>query len=311
MPVAIVLWDRNGFPSVQKVLDQVLGNMRATLAPGHEIDINNVALRLTLDINGLVGFATDFGTTRSFNDTDSDELFFILTSCKRLCSLRRSRLAAAFFCWVARTANITHIFLLKQQGIPLAAVSDRRHSSVPAPPLLKVGSEHLSCACSDEGTVLPGDQSGTAPDVLDSGGAPQRSALPLLPQAHDAAPARGATVLSAATQALQQGDIWCPGSTTGLPSVHEESSREAPPAFSHHMRSVKAAFLNALEDPRPLQQADASTASQIVASITQLNCVLKIKPKLPNTHGESQLSSQPLPSGGENPNPTVTRGAAG
>lgn len=77
--IGIPLLCRNGFPEVVRILDQVVGNLGA-LAPGEEVDVNNVTLRLALDITGLVGFAKDFGTTRSFSDSGTDELFFILQS---------------------------------------------------------------------------------------------------------------------------------------------------------------------------------------------------------------------------------------
>ena len=42
---------RSGFPEVVKTLDQVVSNM-AGMPPGSELDINNVTLRLALDITG-------------------------------------------------------------------------------------------------------------------------------------------------------------------------------------------------------------------------------------------------------------------
>lgn len=62
-----------------KILDQIVANIMA-LPPGEEVDVNNVTLRLALDITGMVGFAKDFGTTRSFSDAGTDELFYILQS---------------------------------------------------------------------------------------------------------------------------------------------------------------------------------------------------------------------------------------
>jgi hypothetical protein len=64
---------------VVKILDQIVANILA-LPPEEELDVNNVTLRLALDITGLVGFAKDFGTTRSFSDAGTDELFYILQS---------------------------------------------------------------------------------------------------------------------------------------------------------------------------------------------------------------------------------------
>lgn len=44
---------RNGFPDVVKILDQIVANM-LKLAPGEELDINNVTLRFAMDVTGEI-----------------------------------------------------------------------------------------------------------------------------------------------------------------------------------------------------------------------------------------------------------------
>ena len=55
----------------------MIGNM-AGMPPGAELDMNNVTLRISLDVTGIVGFAKDFQTCRSFKDASTDELFTII-----------------------------------------------------------------------------------------------------------------------------------------------------------------------------------------------------------------------------------------
>ena len=42
---------RKGFPAVLHILDRVIANM-ASMPPGSELDINNITLRLALDMTG-------------------------------------------------------------------------------------------------------------------------------------------------------------------------------------------------------------------------------------------------------------------
>ena len=79
--VRLCAWGRNGFSDVLRILDQVISNLRQ-LAPHDDVDINNVTLRYALDVTGLVGFAKDFGTARSFSDAGTDELFTIIQDCE-------------------------------------------------------------------------------------------------------------------------------------------------------------------------------------------------------------------------------------
>ena len=59
------------------ILDRVVANM-AGMPPGTELDMNNVTLRIALDVTGMVGFAKDFQTCASFQDSGTDELFTII-----------------------------------------------------------------------------------------------------------------------------------------------------------------------------------------------------------------------------------------
>lgn len=74
---------RNGFPDVIKILTKVINNM-TRLPPGSELDMNNVTLRISLDVTGLVGFAKDFQTCDTFMDAGTDELFGIIKVSKSL-----------------------------------------------------------------------------------------------------------------------------------------------------------------------------------------------------------------------------------
>jgi hypothetical protein len=48
------------------------------MPPGAEVDMNNVTLRISLDVTGLVGFGKDFKTCASFSDSGTDQLFTII-----------------------------------------------------------------------------------------------------------------------------------------------------------------------------------------------------------------------------------------
>ena len=64
------------------------------LPPGTELDMNNVTLRISLDVTGLVGFAKDFQTCDTFMDAGTDELFEIIKlseSLSRPCPSRSLR----------------------------------------------------------------------------------------------------------------------------------------------------------------------------------------------------------------------------
>ena len=63
------------------MLDKAIGNM-AGMPSGAELDMNNVTLRISLDVTGIVGFAKDFRTCASFKDAGTDELFTIIQKSK-------------------------------------------------------------------------------------------------------------------------------------------------------------------------------------------------------------------------------------
>ncbi|BDA50154.1 Cytochrome P450 3A13 [Coccomyxa sp. Obi] len=100
---------KNGFPDVVKILDQIVDNM-LKLAPGEELDINNVTLRFAMDVTGLVGFAKDYGTTRSFSDTGTDELFYILQSTFRELYCRAVNPARPLMFWLPEVRRAPALF---------------------------------------------------------------------------------------------------------------------------------------------------------------------------------------------------------
>ena len=75
--IAGSLHGRNGFPDVIQTLAKVIRNM-SQLPAGTQLDMNNITMRIALDITGLVGFAKDFETCNTFKDADTDELFNIV-----------------------------------------------------------------------------------------------------------------------------------------------------------------------------------------------------------------------------------------
>ena len=52
--------------------------------------MNNVTLRISLDVTGIVGFAKDFKTCSSFKDAGTDELFTIIQKSKQSLGLKKS-----------------------------------------------------------------------------------------------------------------------------------------------------------------------------------------------------------------------------
>jgi hypothetical protein len=68
---------RNGFPKILKLASQLVDNIK-NRGPEADIDINNICMRFSMDVTGLVGFAKDFGTCRTFNDSKTDEVFEVL-----------------------------------------------------------------------------------------------------------------------------------------------------------------------------------------------------------------------------------------
>ena len=64
---------------------QVVDHLKQ-LGPETAVDINNITMRYSMDVTGLVGFAKDFGTCRTFDDAKTDELFDILRAGAWPCS---------------------------------------------------------------------------------------------------------------------------------------------------------------------------------------------------------------------------------
>ena len=77
MPGCLIHGCRNGFPGVLQMAHQVVDHLKR-LGPEAAVDINNITMRYSMDVTGLVGFAKDFGTCRTFDDAKTDELFDIL-----------------------------------------------------------------------------------------------------------------------------------------------------------------------------------------------------------------------------------------
>lgn len=69
---------------ISRVLDQITDNL-GKLPSGVEADLNNLMLRFAMDITGVFVFGKDFGTTRTFDDGETDELFTIVKHCEHPC----------------------------------------------------------------------------------------------------------------------------------------------------------------------------------------------------------------------------------
>ena len=89
---------RDAFPAILKVLEQVISNVTAA-GPECEVDVNNLAMRFAMDVTGIFIFAKDFGTARSFNDSNTDELFVIMKHCERSCMFICGRSNPAVSSW--------------------------------------------------------------------------------------------------------------------------------------------------------------------------------------------------------------------
>jgi hypothetical protein len=68
---------RNGFPGILKKSMQVAESFKR-LGPEADIDINNVMMRFTMDVTGLVGFAKDYQTCVNIYDAKTDDFFEVL-----------------------------------------------------------------------------------------------------------------------------------------------------------------------------------------------------------------------------------------
>ncbi|CAL5223031.1 g5486 [Coccomyxa viridis] len=103
---------KNGFPDVIKILTKVIANM-SKLQPGTELDMNNVTLRISLDVTGLVGFAKDFQTCDTFMDAGTDELFEIIKLTFRELYSRTSNPARKFWIyslWSPERRRVERLF---------------------------------------------------------------------------------------------------------------------------------------------------------------------------------------------------------
>ena len=64
---------RKGFGHVLQVNQQLISILEGSV--GAEIDLDNAALRVTLDVIGRVGFGKDFGATRNLNSGKANLAF--------------------------------------------------------------------------------------------------------------------------------------------------------------------------------------------------------------------------------------------
>ena len=185
------------------MLDRALGNM-AGMAPGAELDMNNVTLRISLDVTGIVGFAKDFRTCASFKDAGTDELFTIIQKSGQPLELESQCASSA-----RDTSDLLQPFHHANTSehilglLPQTSAATTHVSTVLKPaPLCAAKS---SCAqseafklglafrmfCSVQGAVLPDDQPRTAVHAVGPRGA--RGAAPVqgLPRPHGRARSGG------------------------------------------------------------------------------------------------------------------------
>lgn len=66
-----------GFPGIVSLADRLAACLTAA-GPATDVDVNNMYMRFAMDITGVVGFAKDFGVTKSLTDTATDSLFDVL-----------------------------------------------------------------------------------------------------------------------------------------------------------------------------------------------------------------------------------------
>ena len=66
--------------------------------PKADVDLNNVTMRMAMDVTGIVGFAKDFKTTEALDDPATDETFETLKAGICAHSTVHALLAAAMAC---------------------------------------------------------------------------------------------------------------------------------------------------------------------------------------------------------------------
>ena len=60
-----------------EINDFVIQNLKDK-GPAADVDLNNITMRMAMDVTGLVGFNKDFGTCKILDDEETDETFEIL-----------------------------------------------------------------------------------------------------------------------------------------------------------------------------------------------------------------------------------------
>ena len=63
--------DRHGMGDVVKIMDRVCDQM-ASNGEEKPLDLNNVTLRISMDVTGIVGFNKDFHTTTNLHDAETE-----------------------------------------------------------------------------------------------------------------------------------------------------------------------------------------------------------------------------------------------
>ena len=74
---------------VVKIMDRVCVQM-ASNGEEQALDLNNVTLRISMDVTGIVGFNKDFQTTNNFHDAETDATIENLKAGQHPCCLAHS-----------------------------------------------------------------------------------------------------------------------------------------------------------------------------------------------------------------------------
>ena len=83
------IYCRQGLHYVVKANEQLISILKAW-GPEKEVDIDNAASRIALDVIGRVGFNKDFGATQNMNDSSINRAFELMTAGNALPSLQKA-----------------------------------------------------------------------------------------------------------------------------------------------------------------------------------------------------------------------------
>ena len=81
---------RQGFHYVVKANEQLISILKGW-GPDKEVDIDNAASRIALDVIGRVGFNKDFGATQNMNDSSINRAFELMTAGNAFFSLQKAQ----------------------------------------------------------------------------------------------------------------------------------------------------------------------------------------------------------------------------